>query len=132
MASKTEVEVELEEIATAEEKEKEDEEKKQEETKEKDVDEGNVYSSLSNPSEHVYGLPSSIRSHTVNKGQRVSYFVRRELQGLIISKVTRGHRACIVLRSVVIRLYVATVTDERLQSPCARSNPPVVCKCALQ
>jgi len=36
---------------------------------EKNVDEGNVYSSLTNPSEHVYGLPSSIRSHTVNKGK---------------------------------------------------------------
>uniref|UniRef100_A0A9J8AG82 Si:dkey-26c10.5 n=1 Tax=Cyprinus carpio carpio TaxID=630221 RepID=A0A9J8AG82_CYPCA len=65
MESKKEVEVELEEIATVEEdKEKENQEK---ETKEEAIAEGNIYSTLTSPSEHEYGVPSSVRSYTVNK-----------------------------------------------------------------
>lgn len=38
-----------------------------------DVEEGNIYTTLTSPSEHEYGVPSSTRSYTVNKGDTNSF-----------------------------------------------------------
>lgn len=38
-----------------------------------DVEEGNIYTTLASPSEHEYGVPSSARSYTVNKGNTNSF-----------------------------------------------------------
>ncbi|KAK2903172.1 hypothetical protein QQF64_009912 [Cirrhinus molitorella] len=101
MASDKEVEVELEEIATVEEKEKED--KGKEEKKEEAVNEGNIYSTLSSPSEHEYGVPSSIRSYTVNKDP--SQGIQRKLRVYrIVSLVL--FVICILLLIVVLVLFM--------------------------
>lgn len=82
MESKKEVEVELEEIATVEEdKEKENQEK---ETKEEAIAEGNIYSTLTSPSEHEYGVPSSVRSYTVNKGNTLFINIKTLLLLLLL------------------------------------------------
>ncbi|KAK7157530.1 hypothetical protein R3I93_008887 [Phoxinus phoxinus] len=109
MASNKEVEVELVEITTAkEEKVKEDEEKQETKVSPTDiaeavVDEGNLYSSLTNPSEHVYGLPSLIRSYTVNKDGSVDIY-RKVRVYRIISLVL--FVLCILLLIVVLVLLI--------------------------
>ncbi|TRZ01727.1 hypothetical protein DNTS_032280 [Danionella cerebrum] len=66
MQSEKTVQVELEEIATVEEQ-IETEETTPCTAQHKRIDEENVYSSLTNPAEDLYGLPSNTRYNTVNK-----------------------------------------------------------------
>lgn len=67
------------------------------------VDEGNVYSTLTNPSEHVYGMPSSTRSYTVNKGNtlfihssKLIFISLQSLGQLIADKVNKSTHARMV------------------------------------
>ncbi|XP_016357267.1 CD209 antigen-like protein D isoform X1 [Sinocyclocheilus anshuiensis] len=101
MESKKEVEVELEEITTVEEdKEKEDPKK---ETKAEKVEEGNIYSTLTSPSEHEYGVPSSTCSYTVNND--TSLDIRRKLRVYrIVSLVL--FVICVLLLIVVLVLFM--------------------------
>ncbi|XP_048008331.1 CD209 antigen-like protein E isoform X1 [Megalobrama amblycephala] len=133
MESKKEVEVELEEIATVEEDkgnknvEKEDE---KQETKEEAVDEGNVYSTLTNPSEHVYGVPTSTRSYTVNKD--ASPDVHRKVRVYrIISLVL--FVICVLLMIVVLVLFMKLTGTQ----PChvveeIDRSPPEQLECSLK
>ncbi|XP_058603681.1 CD209 antigen-like protein D isoform X2 [Onychostoma macrolepis] len=100
MESKKEVEVELEEIATVEsDKEKED----QKEEKKDDVEEGNIYTTLTNPSEYEYGVPSSTRSYTVNKDTSID--IHRKLRVYrIVSLVL--FVICVLLLIVVLVLVM--------------------------
>ncbi|XP_051720447.1 C-type lectin domain family 4 member C isoform X2 [Ctenopharyngodon idella] len=134
MESKKEVEVELKEIATVEEdkekenKEKEDKEKK--ETKGEAVDEGNVYSSLTDPSEHVYGVPSSARSYTVNKD--ASPDIHRKVRVYrIISLVL--FVICVLLMITVLVLFMKLTGTQ----PCqvveeTDRSPPEQLECSLE
>ncbi|XP_077065920.1 killer cell lectin-like receptor subfamily B member 1A isoform X2 [Siphateles boraxobius] len=128
MASKIEVEVELKEIAVAEEeKEKEDEEKH--ETKEEDVGEGNVYSSLTNPSEHVYGLPSSIGSYTVNKD--ATFDISRKVRvfrtiSLVLFVI------CVLLLVVVLVLLVKLSGTQPCQVVGETNRSPPEQECSLK
>ncbi|KAA0703137.1 Asialoglycoprotein receptor 2 [Triplophysa tibetana] len=90
MDSPIEVEVELEEINTAEEN------KEIRETKEK---EGNIYTTLSQPSDAIYGKPSSTRSYAVNEDTARKVRVYR-----IISLVLFA--VCVLLLIVILGLCV--------------------------
>ncbi|XP_043116911.1 CD209 antigen-like protein D isoform X2 [Puntigrus tetrazona] len=80
MESKKEVEVELEEIAPVEEdKVKEDQKNEAKE----DVEEGNIYTTLTNPPEHEYGVPSSTRSYTVNKDTSIDIHRRLRVYRIV-------------------------------------------------
>ncbi|XP_059423600.1 CD209 antigen-like protein D isoform X2 [Carassius carassius] len=101
MESKKEVEVELEEIAMVEEdKEKEDQ---KEETKADNVEEVNIYSTLTSSSQHEYGVPSSTRSYTLYKdpSQDISRKLRLYRIVSLVLFVT-----CVLLLIVVLVLFM--------------------------
>ncbi|XP_016413328.1 CD209 antigen-like protein D isoform X1 [Sinocyclocheilus rhinocerous] len=127
MESKKEVEVELEEIATVEEdKEKENQEK---ETKEEAVDEGNFYSTLNSPSEHEYGVPSSIRSYTVNKDPWLD--IHRKLRVYrIVSLVL--FVICVLLLIVVLVLFMKLTGTQPCQNVEQTESSPPEQDCSLK
>ncbi|XP_059363612.1 CD209 antigen-like protein D isoform X1 [Carassius carassius] len=127
MESKKEVEVELEEIATIEEdKEKENQEK---ETKEEAVDEGNFYSTLTSPSEHEYGMPSSIRSYTVNKDPPLD--IHRKIRVYrIVSLVL--FVICVLLLIVVLLLFMKLTGTQPCQKVEEIERSPPEQECSLK
>ncbi|KTF77824.1 hypothetical protein cypCar_00024225, partial [Cyprinus carpio] len=127
MESKKEVEVELEEIATVEEdKEKENQEK---ETKEEAIAEGNIYSTLTSPSEHEYGVPSSVRSYTVNKDP--SQDIHRKLRVYrIVSLVL--FVICVILLIVVLVLFIKLTGAQPCQKIEQIQRSPPEEECSLK
>nr|XP_055066568.1 hepatic lectin isoform X1 [Misgurnus anguillicaudatus] len=101
MESTKAVEVELEEIATAEEKE----EKESRETKEV---EGNVYSALSHPSDHVYGEPAPARTYSVNEDIERKVRVYRIISVVLFT-------ICLLLTIVVFVLFVKVIGKQSCQ-----------------
>lgn len=104
MESTKAVEVELEEIATSEEKE---ENEKSRETKE---NEGNVYSALSHPSDHVYGEPAPTPTCTYTFNEDIERKVRVYR---IISVVLFA--ICVLLMIVVFVLSVKVTGKQSCQ-----------------
>uniref|UniRef100_A0A8C2C2U8 Si:dkey-26c10.5 n=1 Tax=Cyprinus carpio TaxID=7962 RepID=A0A8C2C2U8_CYPCA len=127
MESKKEVEVELEEIATVEEdKEKENQEK---ETKEEAIAEGNIYSTLTSPSEHEYGVPSSVRSYSVNKDP--SQDIHRKLRVYrIVSLVL--FVICVILLIVVLVLFIKLTGAQPCQKIEQIQRSPPGEECSLE
>lgn len=125
MESQKVVEVELEEIALVEEhkeRENEDEQETKADTEEKTADEGNVYSALTEPSEYVYGVPSSTRFYTVNKDASDIY--RRVRVYRVVSLVL--FVICVLLLIVVLVLFIkltgmhaCQLTETTLEQECS-------------
>lgn len=103
MESTQNVEVELEEITTAKEKEN----KESRETKEEE--EGNVYSTLTQPSDHVYGGPSLTKSYTVNEDIHRKVRVYRTISLVLLA-------ICVLLLILVLVLFVKLTEKQSCQT----------------